>query len=229
GVLVLGAVIDEEHEARGGQALNEAVEQSLGLVVDPVQILEDHHEGLDLASPQQQALDGIECLLAPLEGIEGVPGRLVHWYVEQREEGGHDGRERRGESQNLPGDLLANLPRVVATLDLEVTAEQLDHGKVGASLAVGDRGGLRDEPAVYAVRMEELPEETRLAHSWFPDHGDDLPASQTRPIESVSEVLKLRVPSDEAREPAARRGLEAGAGGAGPHQLEHLDRLCEPL
>jgi hypothetical protein len=147
----------------------------------------------------------------------------------QREEGGHDGRERRGECQNLPGDLLANLPGVVATLDLEVTAEQIDHRQVGGGLAVGDRGGLCDEPAVYAVRMKELPEEARLAHPWFPDHGDDLAPSQTRPIESVSEVLKLRVPADEAREPPARRGLEAGAGGAGPHQLEHLDRLCDPL
>jgi hypothetical protein len=26
-----------------------------------------------------------------------------------------------------------------------------------------------------------------------------------------------------------RRGLEAGAGGAGPHQLEHLDWLGEPF
>src|SRR4030095_1588730 len=77
--------------------------------------------------------------------------------------------------------------------------------------------------------MEELPEEARLAHPRFPNHGDDLAASQTCPIEGVSEVLKLRVPADEAREPSARRGREAGAGGAGSHQLEHLDRLCEPL
>src|SRR5213593_4591869 len=77
--------------------------------------------------------------------------------------------------------------------------------------------------------MKELPEETGLAHPRFPDHSDDLAAPQTRPIESVSELLKLRVPADEAREPPARRSLEAGTGGAGPGQLEHLDRLGEPL
>ena len=52
GVLVLGAVVDQEHEARRGHALDEAIEQGLGLAVDPVQILEDHHQRLDLALAQ---------------------------------------------------------------------------------------------------------------------------------------------------------------------------------
>ena len=90
-MLVLGAVVDEEQEARRGQALDEAIEQGLGLAVDPVQVLEDHHQRLDLALAQQQALDRVERLLAPLERIEGVPGRLVHRHVEERQEGGHDG------------------------------------------------------------------------------------------------------------------------------------------
>ena len=91
GVPVLGAIVDEEQEARRGQALDEAVEQGLGLAVDPVQILEDHHQRLDLALAQEQALDRVERLLAPLERIEGVPGRLVHRHVEERQEGGHGG------------------------------------------------------------------------------------------------------------------------------------------
>ena len=91
GVAVLRPVVDEEQEARGGQALDEAVEQGLGLAVDPVQVLEDHHQRLDLALAQQQALDRVERLLAPLERIEAVPGRLLDWHVEEREEGGHAG------------------------------------------------------------------------------------------------------------------------------------------
>jgi hypothetical protein len=51
----------------------------------------------------------------------------------------------------------------------------------------------------------------------------------TRPVEGVPELLQLGVAADEAREAPARRGLEAGAGGTSPHQLEHLDRLGEPL
>jgi hypothetical protein len=49
GVPVLGAVIDEEQQARRGQAVDEAIEQGLGLAVDPVQVFEDHHQRLRLA------------------------------------------------------------------------------------------------------------------------------------------------------------------------------------
>ena len=77
--------------------------------------------------------------------------------------------------------------------------------------------------------MRELPEEPRLAHARFPDDGDHLAVPQAGPIEGVAELLQLRGPADEAREPPPRRGLEAGAGGARPHELEHLDWLGEPL
>ena len=42
-------------------------------------------------------------------------------------------------------------------------------------------------------------------------------------------MLQLRGPADEARELPARRGFEACAGDAGSDQLEHLNRLAEPL
>jgi hypothetical protein len=87
-MLVLGALVDEKQAARRGQALDEAIEQGLGLPVDPVQVLEDHDQRLDLAFAQQQALDRVKRLLTPLERIQGVPGRLVHRHVEEGEEGG---------------------------------------------------------------------------------------------------------------------------------------------
>ena len=96
GVPVLRPVVDEEQEARRGQALDEAVEQGLGLAVDPVEILEDHHQRLDLALAQQQALDRVERLLAPLDRIERLPGRLVDRDVEQRQ-------ERRARRARAPG------------------------------------------------------------------------------------------------------------------------------
>jgi hypothetical protein len=90
-VAVLGAVVDEEQEARRRQGLDETVEQALGLAVDPVQVLEDHNQGLDLALPQQQTLDRVKGLLAPLVWIESMPGRLLHGHIEEGEEGGHSG------------------------------------------------------------------------------------------------------------------------------------------
>ena len=56
-VLVLGPVVDEEQQPGGRQALHQAVEQRLGLGVDPVEILEDQQQRLDLALAEQQALD----------------------------------------------------------------------------------------------------------------------------------------------------------------------------
>jgi hypothetical protein len=50
-----------------------------------------------------------------------------------------------------------------------------------------------------------------------------------RPIERVLELLQLLGPADEACEPSPRRGVEPSPGGAGPHQLEHLNGLGEPL
>jgi hypothetical protein len=52
GVAVLWTIIDKEHETRRGQAVDEAVEQGLGLAVDPVEVLEDYHQRLDLALAQ---------------------------------------------------------------------------------------------------------------------------------------------------------------------------------
>jgi hypothetical protein len=40
-VLVLGAIVDQQEQAGGGQALHQTIEARLGLGVDPVQVLED--------------------------------------------------------------------------------------------------------------------------------------------------------------------------------------------
>jgi len=53
GVLVLRTIVDEEQDARGGEALHQRVHQRLRLGVDPVQVLEHHDDGLHLALPQE--------------------------------------------------------------------------------------------------------------------------------------------------------------------------------
>jgi hypothetical protein len=79
------------------------------------------------------------------------------------------------------------------------------------------------------MRVKELPEEPGLAHARLPDHGDHLAVPLARPVERAAELLQLRGAADEAREPPPRRGLQAGAGGAGPRHLEDLHRVGEPL
>jgi hypothetical protein len=54
-----------------------------------------------------------------------------------------------------------------------------------SGLAVGDRGGLHDQPAVHAVGVDELPEEPRLVHARLPDHGVHLAMPQAGPVEGA--------------------------------------------
>ena len=48
-VLVLGAIVDQQEEPRGRQALDQTVQQRLRLGVNPVQVLKDQQQGLHLA------------------------------------------------------------------------------------------------------------------------------------------------------------------------------------
>ena len=77
--------------------------------------------------------------------------------------------------------------------------------------------------------MDDLPDEARFAHARLPDHSDHLTAAEAGLVEGISELFKFFAPADKAREPARRRGLETGAGQAGPDQLKCLDWLTQPL
>ena len=78
-------------------------------------------------------------------------------------------------------------------------------------------------------RAGDLPDEARLANPRLSNHGDHLAAADARPVKSVADLLHLGAAADKAREPVPLRGLKPGAGGAGPHQLEDLNRRVEPL
>ena len=147
GVLVLGPVIDEEQEAGGGQALDEAVEQRLGLGVDPVEILEDHEDRLDLAFSKEQSLDRLQGALPALGRVEGVPRGIVDGDVQQRQERRQERLQRAVQRQELAGHALADRPRVVTLLDPAIRLQQLDDGQVRRGLPVRDRAALEHQPA----------------------------------------------------------------------------------
>ena len=90
-VRVLGPVVDEQEDPRGRQALDQGVEQRLGLAVDPVEVLEDQQQRLHLALAQQQPLDGVEGALAALRRVERLPRGILDRHVEKRQQG----RQRR--------------------------------------------------------------------------------------------------------------------------------------
>jgi hypothetical protein len=85
-VLVVRAVIDDEQDARSREALDESVEQDLGLRVDPVEILEEQEQRLDLAFPEQQLFDGLQDPLPALGRVEGGPRGIVDGDIQQRQQ-----------------------------------------------------------------------------------------------------------------------------------------------
>ena len=57
-VLIFWTVIDEQKQPSRRQALDQVVEQSLGLFIDPVKVLEQD-EWLNLTFPEEQAFDTV--------------------------------------------------------------------------------------------------------------------------------------------------------------------------
>src|SRR5262249_40870781 len=119
-VPVLGTVIDEQEQPGRREAFGEDIEERLRFGVDPVEILEDEEQRLDLALAEEKALARVECPLASLRGIENLPGWVVPQHVEQGEDRRELGFQGPIERQELAGDLLPDSSAVVASLDLKV-------------------------------------------------------------------------------------------------------------
>jgi hypothetical protein len=92
-------------EARAPWLLGEG----LGLRVDPVEILKDDEERLDLALPEQETLHGVQRSVVALRGLERLPPRILHRHVQEREEGRDSRLEGWIERQHLAGQLLPDL------------------------------------------------------------------------------------------------------------------------
>jgi hypothetical protein len=173
-VLIFGAVVDEEEDPGGWEALYETVQQGLGLGIDPVEILEHEEERLDLRLAEQESLDRLERPLAPLLRVECFPGPVFHRDIKQGEEGREARLQAAVEGEELPHHLLAHPALVVALLDLEVPLEQVDHRQIRGRLAVRDRAGLHDEPAGAPMGVRDLPDEPGFPHARLPDDRHDL-------------------------------------------------------
>ena len=226
---VLGAVVHEEEHPGRRQALDQTVQDGLGLAVDPVEVLEDDEQRLDLALAQEQTLDRLQGPLAALRRVERRPRGVVHRHVQQRQERGHGGLEGLVQRQELAGDLLADGPRIVLVLNLQVSLEQVDHGQIRRGLPVGDRAGLHDEPAVGPMGVGDLPHQPRLAHAGLPDEGHELAMPRGGAAERLAELLDLGLPPDEAGEPARGGGLEPRTQRARPEHLVDLDGRLQAL
>ncbi len=228
-MLVLGAVVDEKEEPRDRQAVHEGVEEGVALGVDPVEVLEDDEERLRASLAQEQLSDRLERALTAPHGGQGGPRGVVDRHLEEREQHGQDRFEVAIERQELPRDLLAHLPMVVALPDPEVGLEEVDHREPGTGPTIGDRAGLEDQPVMDAMRADQLVDEARLPDPGVADHRGDLPLSLAGLSERAPELIDLRVASHEAAQPPAGGHLEPRPRGGGAGQLVDVDRLRPPL
>ena len=102
-VAVLRPVVDEEEKSCGRQALDQAVQERLGLGVDPVEVLEDHEERLHLALAQQEALDARRASCwRRCGGSSACHCGVLDGHVEERQQRGQRGSSARSSVRSLP-------------------------------------------------------------------------------------------------------------------------------
>jgi hypothetical protein len=77
--------------------------------------------------------------------------------------------------------------------------------------------------------VDDLPDETRLAHARLADDRHQLAMPLRRAAGRLAELLDLRIPAHEAGQPARLCGVEPRAEGPGPRQLVDVDGRVQPL
>src|SRR5580765_1572842 len=113
-MVVLGAIAHEDEDARGGQALNQAVEECLRLRVDPVQALEDEEQRLLAALAEEEVLHGVERALTALGRVLVLPLLVLGGKIEELKEGGQRRAQALVEREELSRHLLADAALGVA-------------------------------------------------------------------------------------------------------------------
>lgn len=86
---VLRAIVHEQQHSGRGNALDERIERGLRLAVDPMEILEDDNERLDLALAEEHASHPVEGVLPALPRFEPFPLLVIESGVDQRQQRWH--------------------------------------------------------------------------------------------------------------------------------------------
>ena len=80
-MVVFGPIADDQEDGGGLEALDQGVEKCLRLPVDPLEVLKDDQERLDLALAQDEMADGVQHAQTALRGIESLPVRGLDRHV----------------------------------------------------------------------------------------------------------------------------------------------------
>src|SRR5262245_23147815 len=207
-MLVLRPVVDDDKAAGSRNDLDEAVKKGLGLAVDPVQVLEEDDERLDLALSEQRPPNAVAQPLAVGRGVEALPLRFLGGHVEQPADWSEARFQGSIEREELPGDLVPDLPGIVSCLKLKVAFEKVDDREVWARPAVRHRVRFQNQTIARVVGVSELPYETGFAYPRLAHNGHHLATARTRLLQGLEQHLHLSVAANKPREPARRGRLK---------------------
>ena len=219
-------VVGEQHDRCGRHAVGQRVEERLRLGVQPLQILEDQQQRAIAALAQQEPFDRVERALPANVGVHLLQGGDELRMAEQGQHVGQPVFQVTVQRDHATGHFFVQAPLVVLRLHAEVAAQEFDQRQIRGPAAVGlaesgehQAGRFREQP--------ELVEQPRLAHARLAHHADDLPAPATRLFAELLEVVDLFLAAHEARQPARRGHLQAGAQRPDPEHLVDVQRPAD--
>ena len=133
---IFGTIVHQQQEFRGPDGIGQQIQQLLGLLVDPVEVLEDHHQRLIQTLAQHDAFDRLQ--RAPLPDL---PVHLSQRIValddsKEAEQVGQRVFQASIEDRDLAGDFFAALAFIVRSRNVEVVAQQIDYRQICRRLAV---------------------------------------------------------------------------------------------
>ena len=162
-VPVLRAVVDEEQEPGRRQALDQAVEHAPASRRRSSGGPRTRPGAAGPGSPAGGAASARRGSAAAAAGGSSASHRRSSTGTSRSaRNAGSAGSRARSSVEELARDLLPDGAGLVPVVDLEVALEEVDHRQVGRGLAVRDRAGLEDQPAVGPVGVGDLPDEPRL-------------------------------------------------------------------
>ena len=204
----VGTVRDHDEHGRALDPTHQIVEQLAGRLVDPLQVLEHHHDGPRFGLGHQQSPQGIEGLAPELLGRllgEGLDGQrqeaaeervgALHLLVRAAELRRHLGARR------LDG---------LVPFEIEVASEHHHERVVGQRLHHRRAAALEERHVSARKAVLELVDQARLAAAGVADHGDDLGLFVGQPGEGFDQAGQLALAPHERREAALLRDAHPG-------------------
>src|SRR5215469_17562006 len=193
---VFRTIVDQQQKLGGAKRVGQQVQEFLGRLIDPMQVLEDYHQRLIETLAQQEPLDRLQrppFLQLPVRLRKRV---IALDNAEQTEKVRQRVFERPIEGDNFPIHLFAASAFIVPGRDLEVAVQEIEYRQISTGLAVRDRNRLQYHPAGLRGRLE-LEVQPRLADAGLRHRRHDLPVSRLRQLGGVLKRIYLALTSDE--------------------------------